>query len=199
MEAKMFEATGKGNTRAAEYANAQDFCRIFDKDMNSLYLLALLLTGDHEKAQQSFVAGLENAKNRSTVFKEWARSWARRVIVQNALRAVNPRPGGENAAPRAASPRNDGDERPQIAAVLEMEPFDRFVFVLSVLEDYSDHECAILLNSTRRDVLAARIRAYEHMGRAAKFRDVERLDSRAAAQAEFDRAPYSASCMQVAG
>ena len=193
----MFEATGKGKTRAAEYANAQDFCRIFDSDMNSLYLLALLLTGDHEKARQSFVAGLEDAKNRNTVFKEWARSWARRVIVQNALRIVNPRPGGENATHLADRQRTYA-ERPQIAAVLDLPPFDRFVFVLSVLEGYSDHECAILLNCTRRDVLDARIRAFEHLGGAAKFRNGEKLNSRAV-QAGFDRAPYPSARSQVAG
>jgi len=184
MEAKMLEATEKRNTRAAEYANARDFCRIFDEDMNSLYLLALLLTGDHEKAQQSFVAGFEDATNRNTVFKEWARSWARRVIVQNALRAVNPRPPDENTGHLSAS-EGAGGEKPEIAAVLELRPFDRFVFVLSVLEGYSNHECAILLGCTRQDLLAARTRAFEHIGRAAKFRDVEKLDS--PGQAEFQR------------
>jgi DNA-directed RNA polymerase specialized sigma24 family protein len=192
----MFEATGRRNTRAEEYANARDFCRIFDKDMNSLYLLALLLTGEHEKAQQVFVAGLEDATNRNTVFKEWARSWARRVIVQNALRMVNPRQGDEDTANLAASHGTD-DQRPEITAVLEMRPFDRFVFVLSVLEGYSDYECAILLNSTRRDVLAARIRAFEHIGRGAKFRELEKLHSRAA-DAEFPT-PYPAPYAQAAG
>jgi DNA-directed RNA polymerase specialized sigma24 family protein len=166
MEAKMLEATRKGNTRAAEYATARDFCQVFDSNMNSLYLLALLLTGDHEKAQQSFVAGLDDATSRSTIFKEWARGWARRVIVQNALRAVHPRPG-ENTPDLAASQRAE-DEHPEIRAVLEMPPFDRFVFVLSVLEGYSDDECAILLDCTRQDVLEARTRAFEHIGRAAK-------------------------------
>jgi DNA-directed RNA polymerase specialized sigma24 family protein len=196
MEANMFEATGKGNTRATEYANARDFCRIFAKDMNSLYLLALLLTGDHEKAQHSFVAGLEDATHRNTVFKEWARSWARRVIVQNALFAVKPRIGGENTPDLTGS--QSGDENPEIRGVLKMQPFDRFVFVLSVLEGYSDHECAILLECTRRDVLAARTRAFEHIGRAAELHDVEKSNSRAA-QAEFRRALYPAACAQVAG
>lgn len=193
----MFEATRKGDTKAGEYANAQDFCRIFDQDMNSLYLLALLLTGDHEKAGQSFVGGLEDAKNRSTVFKEWARSWARRAIVQNALRAINPRPASESAAHRSRSQRTF-DERPQIAAVLGIEPFDRFVFVLSVLEGYSSHECAILLDSTRRDVLAARNRALEQIGRAAQVGGAEKVVS-IGAHAEFDRAPDPAVCAQVAG
>jgi hypothetical protein len=36
-------------TRAGEYATADDFRRIFDENRNGLYLLAFLLTADHEK------------------------------------------------------------------------------------------------------------------------------------------------------
>ena len=77
-------------TRAAAYANSDDFRRIFDENMNSLYLLAFLLTADHGKAEQCFVSGLEDAVEGNPVFKEWAHSWARRVIIQNAVRLINP-------------------------------------------------------------------------------------------------------------
>jgi len=45
--------------RASEYASAQDFCRIFHQDMDVLYWLALALTADAAKAEQWFVAGLD--------------------------------------------------------------------------------------------------------------------------------------------
>ena len=64
--------------------------------MNSLYLLSFLLTADREKAEQCFVSGLEDAVEGNPVFKEWARSWARRVIILNAVRVINPRPAEEN-------------------------------------------------------------------------------------------------------
>lgn len=154
-----------------EYATSADFCKIFDQDMSSLYLLSLLLTGDYKMAEECFVAGLESAVNRNRVFKEWARSWARRVITQNALRTVDPHPNRESilsALPTEMSNKFLG-ERDEIAAVLGLQAFDRFVFVLSVLEDYSDHDCSILLGSTRRDVLAARVRALQKIGSAAEF------------------------------
>jgi DNA-directed RNA polymerase specialized sigma24 family protein len=157
------------NAKNAEYANAEDFCQIFDKDMSSLYLLSLLLTGDHQKAEQCFVAGLENAVNRNRVFKEWARGWARRVIIQNALHIMNPRPGVEIGAVNSASIEvNRRAEREEIAAVLGLKPFDRFVFVMSVLEGCSEHDCSILLGSSRRDVRAARVRALQQIGNAAE-------------------------------
>jgi hypothetical protein len=158
------------NTKNAEYANAEDFCQIFDKDMSSLYLLSLLLTGSHEKAEQCFVAGLENAVNRNRVFKEWARSWARRAIIQNALHIMNPRPGVEIGALNSTSIAvNRKAELDEIAAVLGLKPFDRFVFVMWVLEGYSEHDCSILLGCSRRDVRAARVRGLQQLGNVAEF------------------------------
>ena len=58
--------------KSAEYASRGDFCRIFDQQMNSLYLLSFLLTADREKAEQCFVSGLEDSLGGNRVFKEWA-------------------------------------------------------------------------------------------------------------------------------
>jgi hypothetical protein len=49
---------------------------------------------------------------------------------------------------------------------LALEDFERFVFVITVLERRSEHECALLLNSSLRDVRTARIRAMEHIATA---------------------------------
>ena len=163
----MLEA--KHITRAAAYANSDDFRRIFEEDMNSLYLLAFLLTGDREKAEQCFVAGLEDSAEGNPVFKEWARSWARRAIIQNAVRVINPRPAEGSGRSRSASVDSDdrmlqAEQHVEIAAVLGLEPFERIVFVMAVLERYSDHECSLLLGCARRDVLAARPRALKQIG-----------------------------------
>src|SRR5580693_490008 len=89
--------------RPTPYASSADFCRIFDEDMNDLYVLSFLLTADREKAEQCFVSGLEDAVEGNPVFKEWARSWARRVIIQNAVRAITPRPVEESGRLSSAS------------------------------------------------------------------------------------------------
>jgi len=169
----MFKANQVASMKDMEYATAGDFCTIFDKDMNSLYLLSLLLAGDHKKAEQCFVEGLENATSRNRVFKEWARSWARRAIIQNALRIINPRPDGGDRLWYSATMNRGGEilsERAEIRAVLGLRPFDRFVFVMSVLEGYSDHDCSILLGCSRQDVLAAKTRALQQIGNVAELR-----------------------------
>jgi hypothetical protein len=62
------------------YATRTEFCRTFAEDMNSTYLLSLLLTADSTKAEECFVSGLENCVEGTYVFRDWARSWARRTI-----------------------------------------------------------------------------------------------------------------------
>jgi DNA-directed RNA polymerase specialized sigma24 family protein len=159
----MLEA--KHITSPTPYASSRDFQRIFNEERDALCRLSFLLTADHEKAQQCFVSGLEDSVKGNPVFKEWARSWARRTIIQNAVRLINPRPMEKDApSPFNSTGKTPATEQAEIGAVLDLTPFERFVFVMSVLEHYSEHECSILLGCSRRDVIAARIRALQQIG-----------------------------------
>lgn len=166
----------KRTTRGGEYATTDDFRRIFDENMNSLYLLAFLLTADHGLAEQCFVSGLEDVVEGNPVFKEWAHSWARRVIIHNAVRLINPRPDIGSGRLRSALLDSDYKTLPaerhvEVSALLGLEPFDRIVYVVTVLEHYSDHECSLLLGCARRDVPPARTRALEEIGRQVEIQD----------------------------
>jgi DNA-directed RNA polymerase specialized sigma24 family protein len=157
----------KRTTGPTSYASSVDFCRIFHEEIDGLYMLSFLLTAKRDKAEQCFVSGLEDSLKGNRVFKEWARSWARRTIIQNAVRVINPRPMDKNAPLSFdSSGKTLVAEQVEIAAILELAPFERFVFVISVLEHYSEHECSVLLGCPRRDVIAARIRALQQIGSA---------------------------------
>jgi len=162
--------TAKQIISPTPYASRVDFCRIFYEGAHELYQLSFLLTGDHEKAEQCFVSGLENSVKGNRVFKEWARSWSRRAIIQCAVRVINPRPIDE-APPSSWNLGGNtlAVERGEIAAILELRPFDRFVYVMSVLERYSDQDCSVLLGCARQDVVAARLRVLQQIGSAMKF------------------------------
>ncbi|MGA6983096.1 MAG: hypothetical protein WBZ11_16195 [Candidatus Sulfotelmatobacter sp.] len=160
----------KHMTSSTMYASSGDFRRIFHEETDSLYRLSFLLTADREKAEQCFVSGLEDSVNGSPVFKEWARSWARRAIIHNAVRVINPRPTDEHAPPSLNSDgKTPAGEEAEIAAVLELGPFERFVYVMSVLEHYSDQDCLVLLGCALRDVIAARIRALQQIDMQSSF------------------------------
>jgi DNA-directed RNA polymerase specialized sigma24 family protein len=163
-------------TRVGEYAKGDDFCRIFDANMNRLYLLAFLLTGDHAQAEQCFVSALEDAIEGNPVFREWAHSWSGRAIIQNAVTVVEPRPDDARGSLRSNSGDCDYEGRSagsqiELSAVLGLEVFERIVYVMTVLERYSDHECSLLLGCARRDVLPARTRALEKIGCQVEMHD----------------------------
>jgi small ligand-binding sensory domain FIST len=61
--------------------------------------------------------------------------------------------------------------QPEISAVLGLQSFERFAFILSVLEGYSDLDSALLLGCTRQALIAARIRAEENIARSVGVRD----------------------------
>jgi hypothetical protein len=164
------------NDRTTTYATAGDFCRIFKEDMDSLYSLALMLATDPEKAEQLFVASLDDCTSSNPVFKEWANSWARRTIVKNAVRLIAPKPTYGNGALKApvssdAINRELSEMPAEIHAVLALRSFERFAFILSVLEGYSDQDAALLLGCTRQALISARVRAEQQIGRAVAAED----------------------------
>ena len=148
------------------YASRDDFHTIFTEDLRQLYQLSFLLTRNPAKAERCLVVGLEDCVRENRVFREWARSWAKRVIVQNAIREMNPRPIHSNSRLSEAifSDIEQLSSAPgrhfALEAVLNLEDFERFVFTMSVLEHYSDHDCALLLGCSIREVVEARGRAF---------------------------------------
>jgi hypothetical protein len=149
------------------YANCEDFRRIFEEDLQGLYQLALLLTADHQKAERCFVAGLEDCIKESRVFMEWARTWAKRVIVKNAIRELHPQLSHSHSLARVPITffpelqLSGPSGHFEADALSRLADFERFVFVLCVLERYRGHDCALLLGCSDSEVREARTQAIE--------------------------------------
>lgn len=167
---------------ALAYATRADFQRIFTEDMGSLHLLALLLTADSGKAEQVFVAGLEESIHGNPVFKEWARSWSKRVIIRNAIKLLAPSPAEPETLSSTRATRAISEKDAWAATVMQLPAFDRFVFVILVLEGHSESDCASLLGCGMHEMLRARSRALQRVASA-------RLDDGAALNAESPLAP----------
>ena len=171
------EMTEQANTEICgngekQYATHEEFLKIFDEDMNGLYQLSLLLTGDHKKGERCFVVGIDDCAKENGVFREWASAWAKRVIVKNAIRELNPRRNDSSSCSiPAVFSHNRQSTSPighfDVDSVLGLADFERFVFVLCVLEHYREHECALLLGCSASEVREARTQAIEEL---AKFR-----------------------------
>ena len=157
------------NARSNEYATSSDFCHIYVEQMNSLYLLSLLLTADPQKAEKCFLSGFDESTSNNYVFKEKAHLWARRSIIGSAIRLLCPQPNNENESNEARPSPLIGkvpgkvpaelQGYPSFAHIVGLNAFERFIFIMSILEKYSDQECSLLLGCFRREVINARTAA----------------------------------------
>lgn len=163
----MLELMRFADERATSYATVADFCKTFNEEMHSLYLLSFLLTADHDKAEQCLISAMGECADGIGVLMDWARSWTRRTVLKHAIRIIMPAPQQANTVlfvslnAQATSAEDD-----PLAAILSLDAFERFVFVMSILEGQSDEECAILLRCSRRDVMMARVLALKHQSYA---------------------------------
>ena len=130
---------------------------ILSEEINSLYLFSFLLTADTDIAEHCHLCGLGECVEGISAFMDWARSWARRCILKHAIRLVMPAPEHRDNLPlispniAAAFGKNN-----LFAAIVALSAFERFVFIMSVLEKHSDEDCSTLLGCSRRDVVIAR-------------------------------------------
>ena len=147
-----------------DYAKTADFCNVFVKDTKPLYLLAFLLTANHKESEQCFVSTVEEAFKEQAVFKEWARSWVRRRMIENAIEIVSP------ASARSGQKRDlwstgqrETDRECEIDMVTKLAPFERFIFVMSILERFSTWDCSLLLGCSIKKVAVAQMRGLRRL------------------------------------
>jgi DNA-directed RNA polymerase specialized sigma24 family protein len=153
------ERVGTASFRA-HYAKRADFCELFEREMKPLYLLAFLLTANHQDAEKCFAAAIDEALEEPAVFKEWAESWVKRSLIRNAVGIVSPastRSGGNRDLWNRGQEEAPGDN--EIDAVTQLAPLERFVFVMSILERYSIWDCSLILGCSMKKIVQARKRA----------------------------------------
>jgi hypothetical protein len=156
----MIRSEHERDTESIRYASRADYCRIFQEDMYSLYLFSFLLTANHARAEQCYLDSFEYAVNGKPVFKESARPWCKRSVVQNAIRLVF----SECVQCELADVWPESPVSPAINNVTRLTGLERFVFVMSVLARFPDRECALLLKCTVPDIVDARLLALRTIG-----------------------------------
>jgi hypothetical protein len=148
----------------AEYAKQVDFCDVFKSDTKPLYLLAFFLTANHKESEQCFVSTVEDAFKERAVFKEWARPWVRRKLIENAIEIVLPRSARNDQKRDLWSAGQRGTQRGcEIDRVTKLATFERFVFVITILERCSNLNCSLLLGCSMDKIVQARLRALRQL------------------------------------
>jgi hypothetical protein len=128
------------------------------EEIRSLYLLSFLLTADHDKAEECLVSAIGEWAEGVEGFMEWTRFWTRRAVIRHAIQLIMPAPEHADDVSRISRKgQATWEDNIPFAPILLLDTFERFVFVISILEEQSDKECAILLRCSRRDVMMARV------------------------------------------
>src|SRR6266849_8174294 len=146
------------------YATCSDFCEVFRRNTTQLYLLAFLLTANHQEAQECFVGAMAKAFAERNVFKGWEESWSKRCLIEHAIGAIILQPGRRETR-RDVWFQDEGEIRFRTLSdrVTQLKSTERFVFVTTVLEEYSAKETALLLDRTPESVYNLRIEALQRL------------------------------------
>jgi hypothetical protein len=157
-EAKMQQPNYSYVYKLTDIPPQGDVSRLFKGDMKSLFLLSLMLTADVDSAESCFVSSLDDCMSMKPTVGEWTNGWTRHVLVHNAIAMLRPTLDGDKQPVSC-----DLGLKPALHAVMRLKNFERFVFVLSILEGYSDRECSLLLGPSSREIMAAKVRALENL------------------------------------
>ena len=156
-------------------ALSADFRTVFAENTENTHLLSFILTADHAKANECCVSGLDSYAEGSSVFRDWTRRWTRRTIIRNAVRVLAPRRDHSSVFSESSDPTSfecggatDADD--VFASIVDLADFERFIFVMSVLEGYSDQDCSVLLGCSEQDVRETRVKALQHVAKSYSLR-----------------------------
>lgn len=157
--------------RDERYASHEEFRQLFDEGEAGFFELAYALTADRNLARECLVSGLEDCRNANSVFREWAHKWARRVIIRTAVRLLREpdRLDKIAAEQQSASVELAADglyDSPALGHILVLPDFERVVYVLSEIEQYSTKEIALLVGRLPEEILQARTEAVHQVAAA---------------------------------
>jgi DNA-directed RNA polymerase specialized sigma24 family protein len=159
-----------GRADRNRYATASSFQKLFATEMADFYRLAFLIVADCTKAEDCLIAAMNDCIHGSSVAEGWMRTWARRVVIRNAIRIVVEVQQDHSEASDAV--RVPADLEPEgitpsvfgeFTAVLDLPNFERIVFVLCILERYCIQDCALLVGRLQQDVREAKSRALDQI------------------------------------
>ncbi len=134
--------------------------------MTDLFCLAFLLTANADKAEECVIRSVRECMKCGRILKDGLPAWVRNSIIRNGVALVNE---SEALASKSKSdssiPLIPPSSQASIGAgdysagILELNSFERLVYVICILENYSSRHCALLLRTSREEVREARIRA----------------------------------------
>jgi hypothetical protein len=160
-EVTMNAITGTIRTSDRLHVTAPDAAGSVDiwlDEVTRLYLLSFLLTADKVLAEKCFSNAMDDfVASRGVTLADWAGSAGRAAVILRAVQTMRPTPKRVHSwsfVP-GSRPLVTVEHQP-FSAITGLGAFERFVFVIAVLEGYSAEECAAFLECGLSDVAAPR-------------------------------------------
>jgi DNA-directed RNA polymerase specialized sigma24 family protein len=155
----------------------QSLYRVFEEHSAELYWLAFLLTGDREQGVAAFTRAVDFEEGANPVFREFMISWARKLIIAQALAGIRPQlrdslrklqteNWSHGPLPSDSRAGRLSVSRPEFeSAVLALDAFQRCAVLLTVFERLSVAETALLLDADVELVKKAQVRGLVELTR----------------------------------
>jgi hypothetical protein len=161
----------KRYSSSGEHVTVDEIRAAFAKDLDGLFQLAFLLTGDVDRAAYCIEITVRACMHSQWMLKDQLAGCVRNTVIRNGIRIVDEFDGdriGEVRPRRSAASglqigRASFPESVDLRGILELSDFDRLVYVLCVLEHVSMLDCAMFLGTTRQEVRDAQARAEAHI------------------------------------
>jgi hypothetical protein len=135
-------------------------------EMAELYLLAFMLTADKVMAEQCVLDAMDEYLNSNDLsLIDWVKNKGRHAVIERAVQRATPKvkavytwsvPGGTRASISSS--------HQPFAVITALSAFERFVYVLTVLEGYQVDECADVLQCLPAEVVAASRLSHQLVG-----------------------------------
>lgn len=125
--------------------------------LTDLYLLSFLLTADKVLAEQCFSDAMEDCAASFGALSDWASGPGKIAVIRRAVQAIRPVPKRVRSwsCVFGTKPLLSAMHQP-FSTITSLGAFERFVFVLSVLEGHADAVCAALLERELADIVESR-------------------------------------------
>jgi len=153
----------RNSNATRSYATDADFQQLFTTEMTDFFQLSLRLTADTNKAEQCLTLAMQDCFSANTIIKGFARTWARRMVIRNAIHVVlginNEFARDKESEFHLQPSKYRIDEFQESRVVLDLPELDRLAFVICVLERLSILDCALLLRNSPKKVNDAIMRA----------------------------------------
>ena len=176
--------------RFCSYATEDDFNQLFTAEVNDFFRLSLQLTADARKADRCLTLAMKDCSGAKTIFRDFARVWARRMVIRNAIHLLQSIDSDSACDEQSSGLQNENHLK--MTPVLGPPEFDRLAFVICVLEHFSIQDCALLLRKSPKDVNEAIARAENQLAFAVSRcrSSFDTSDSRHSPQSTFTALPF---------